>query len=230
MEPTPFAVTSNSQLYKLKGKFAGKCYKSWGSQREYDMMIAAGDCSVKACGRALYRNPDGEVRMGGYVMKLEKPLDPKTVERGQRRTWMQQMISVVLALHRKGIVHGDIKPANMLICADGKLRLCDFNEARRVTEDPKTWEGATTDNYVSPLRCQNTHNGQEPPPTIEDDLYGLGLSIWELFKGKIPFEDWYMDDILDYVKTGKTIDVDEVEEQDVREIIRKYLRYGGAKV
>lgn len=224
------AVTGNSQLYKLQGEFAGKCYKSRGSQREYDMMIAAGDCSVKAYGRSLYRTPKGEVVMDGYVMKLEEPLDPKTVEPGRRRFWMHQMISVVLALHRKGIVHGDIKPANMLICGDGKLRLCDFNEARRVNEDAEIWDGATTDNYVSPSRSQNTCNGQEPPPTVEDDLYGLGLSIWELYKGKIPFEDWYMDDILDYVKTGKTVDIDEVEEEDVREIIRKYLRYGGAKV
>jgi serine/threonine protein kinase len=40
------------------------------------------------------------------------------------------MISVVQELHGKGILHGDIKPANMLLCPDGQIRLCDFAEAR----------------------------------------------------------------------------------------------------
>jgi serine/threonine protein kinase len=42
----------------------------------------------------------------------------------------QGMISVVQELHGKGTLHGDIKPANMLLCSDGQMRLCDFAEAR----------------------------------------------------------------------------------------------------
>lgn len=72
--------------------------------------------------------------------------------------------------------------------------------------------------------------GQTPPPTIEDDLYGLGLSIWEIFVGEIPFKDVYMDDILDTDKLGGTVDVCRVEDEEVREVIKKYLRCGGAKI
>jgi serine/threonine protein kinase len=39
------------------------------------------------------------------------------------------MIPVVQELHGKGILHGDIKPANMLLCSGGQIRLCDFAEA-----------------------------------------------------------------------------------------------------
>jgi serine/threonine protein kinase len=228
LEPELFAVTANSQLSKVKG--SRKVYKSGGSKHEFVMMTAAGECAVKAHGMSLLRNRLGQVIVMGYFMDLETPLEPKTVEPGQRRFLMDQMISVVLALHRKGIIHGDLKPANMLLCSDGKLRLCDFAEARRVDDDLDSWEGATTVNYLSPLRCVNGPEGWEPPPTIEDDLYGLGLSIWELFTEKPPFEDVYMDDIINSVKTGQTVDVDEVEDVEVREIIRKYLRCGGAKI
>ena len=228
LEPKPFAVTGNSQLYKVKG--SRKVYKSGGSKHEFVMMTAAGECSVKAHGLSLLRDPLGLVMIMGSIMDLETPLEPQNVDPGQRRFLMNQMISVVLALHRKGIIHGDLKPANMLLCSDGKLRLCDFAEARRVDDNLDSWEGATTINYMSPLRCRNGAEGPDPPPTIEDDQYGLGLSIWELFTGKIPFEDVYMDDILESVKTGQTVDVNEVEDVEVREIIRKYLRCGGAKI
>jgi serine/threonine protein kinase len=77
----------------------------------------------------------------GYIMDLETPLEPKTVEPGQHRFLKDQMISVVLALHRKGIIQGDLKPANMLLCSDGKLRLSEFAEARRVDDDLESWEG-----------------------------------------------------------------------------------------
>jgi hypothetical protein len=230
LEPKPIALGS-SQIYRLRE--GRKVFKLRGSQREFDLMNAAGDLSVKAHGRVLYLDPtNGLVHTTGFIMDLETPLDPKTVGRDQYRPLMNQMISAVLALHKKGIVHGDIKPANMLICSDGKLRLCDFNEARRLDNplDGKTWEGETTTNYLSPFRCRDWPDGSDPLPTIRDDLYALGLSIWELFTGMMPFDDVYMDDIMDTVKAGNTVDVDQVEDKEVREVIRKYLRCGGAKV
>jgi hypothetical protein len=42
----------------------------------------------------------------------------------------------------------------------------------------------------------------------EDDLFALGLSIWQLWKGDVPFGDVYMDDIYRMVSDGKTVDVE----------------------
>jgi serine/threonine protein kinase len=169
--------------------------------------------------------------MNGIIMDLETPLDPATFDPTQRRPVMERMISVVLALHQKGIIHGDLKPANMLICSDGRICLCDFAEARGVSEDPQCWEGMTTANYLSPIRTQHYPGyGAYPPPTIEDDLYGLGLSIWELYTGKMPFKDVYIDDIISVLQQGGTVDVNEVGDKDVRAVICTYLRYGGARV
>ena len=108
----------------------------------------------------------------------------------------------MLALHRKGGIHVDIKSANILLCSDGKLRTCDFANATRVNEYLDRWDASTTDNYMSPLRCRKWPDGPEPVATFEDDLYALGLSIWEFFTRKVPFENVYADDVLNTVKAG----------------------------
>ncbi|KLJ13332.1 hypothetical protein EMPG_11706 [Blastomyces silverae] len=228
IDPRPLSCSMNSQIYKFKHE--RKAYKGGASQREFDLMMEAGDCAVKVHGRSLWRDKKEEIGMSGIIMDLETPFDPKSVGDSQRKHLMDQIISVLRELHRKGIIHGDVKPANFLLCADGQLRLCDFGDAMRVGEDPSNWGGLTTTNYISPHRTRNWPDGADPPPTIEDDLYGLGLSLWELYTRKTPFEGWYEDDIMYTLQRGETVDVDEVKDEDVKSVICNYLRYGGAKI
>jgi serine/threonine protein kinase len=146
--------------------------------------------------------------------------------------FMDGMISVILALHAKGIIHGDVKPANMLLCSDGKIGLCDFAEARLPGETAADWEGEATANYLSPRRCQNSGwpDHRDPAPEVEDDLYALGLSIWELYTGKVPFDDVYEDDIREMVSAGQTVNVEEIQDETAKAYIYEYLRPGGAKI
>ncbi|WEW54922.1 hypothetical protein PRK78_000349 [Emydomyces testavorans] len=222
------SFSTNSQIYKFRNE--QKAYKFGASQREFDFLRAAGDCAVKVHGRSLWRDNCGVVRVDGVIMDLGTPFDPKTVEASQRKTLMNQMISLVRKLHSKGIIHGDIKPDNFLLCKDGQLRLCDFSESLRIGEDPCEWGGLTTTNYISPTRTRRWPDHGEPPPTIEDDLYGVGVSIWELYTRKRPFDGWYIDDIMWALQRGETVDVSEVKDENVRAVICEYLRYGGAKV
>lgn len=71
-----------------------------------------------------------------------------------------------------------------------------------------------------------------PAPTIDDDLYGLGVSIWELYTGKIPHGDDAEDDVAlkDILLRGETVDLMEVADEEARDIIRDLLRQGGAHV
>ncbi|EFR01609.1 hypothetical protein MGYG_04612 [Nannizzia gypsea CBS 118893] len=92
------------------------------------------------------------------------------------------------------------------------------------------WDGMTTTNYVSPKRARSWPDLTDPPPAIEDDLYGVGVTIWELYTKKMPFEDWYIDDIMWHLNSGKTVDVSEVEDLEVQDIICEYPRNGGAKI
>jgi hypothetical protein len=228
IEPRPFAVSSNSQLSYYRDGY--KVFKFRGTQREIDMMLAAGDCSVRVCGRVVFPNLDGTFVTMGFTMPRETPLNVVATDPARCPTLLHGMVSRVLALHARGMVHGDVKLANMLLCSDGQVRLCDFAEARPLNEDPANWEGTVTVNYVSPHRCRTWPGSRDPPPVVEDDLYGLGLSIWELYTGKVPFDGVYEDDVREAIKAGQTVDVMEVTDLAVRGMICQYLRCGGARV
>jgi serine/threonine protein kinase len=97
----------------------------------------------------------------------------------QKREFMAQMISHVENLHRQGIIHGDIKLANFLYY-NHKIWLCDFEESQRVGEEPHP--SSATRIYSPPWRVREIMTmSKESPLSFEDDLCGLGLSIWELF-------------------------------------------------
>ena len=88
------------------------------------------------------------------------------------------------AAHQKGLVHRDIKPGNIMITPDGKVKVTDFgivslqNEESDIT---KTGSVLGTASYISPEQAQGK------PVSIESDLYSLGTVLYELIAGKTPF-------------------------------------------
>lgn len=114
IEPQPFAFSSNAHLNHYKDSH--KVYKSMGTQRELDITLAAGDCTVQLYESVSRVEPDGRETVWGFTMKRETPTDVKAIHPNHRSNLMHGIVSSVLALHNKGIVHGDIKPANMHLC------------------------------------------------------------------------------------------------------------------
>jgi hypothetical protein len=231
IENPPISSSLNGQIHRIKGS-PSEIFKYGAMEREYDLQAAAGECAVKVRGRVMGKYPSG-IDFRGFLMDLGTPI-LKPLPPSECRDLMHQMVSVVRKLHDKGIVHGDMKLENMLLDNQGKVRLCDFGEARYVDEDEAIWEGHSTWHYESPNRLvRGERLGQDPPPPIiEDDLYSLGLSIWELYTGKITFEDLRMDDmgLKEKQREGETVDVDEVHDPEAREIIIGLLRTGGARI
>jgi serine/threonine protein kinase len=87
------------------------------------------------------------------------------------------------AAHERQIVHRDVKPQNVLIGEEGGAKITDFGIARTLTEEGLTMDGrvlGTTD-YVSPEQAL----GQ--PVTGQSDLYSLGIVIYEMLTGEVPF-------------------------------------------
>jgi eukaryotic-like serine/threonine-protein kinase len=88
------------------------------------------------------------------------------------------------AAHARHIVHRDVKPQNVLIDEEGTAKVTDFGIARTLDEEGLTADGrvlGTTD-YVSPEQAL----GQ--PVTGQSDLYSLGVVLYEMLAGEVPFK------------------------------------------
>ncbi|AEO69497.1 6d3f6960-c1a2-4980-a4af-6de61e709ec1 [Thermothielavioides terrestris] len=217
------ALGGNGYVYRCPGGFA---YKQHATQREVDLMRLAGDCAVAPLSRVM-DEVDGGLVPAGLIMELATPFNFKLVPPAERAAVKDEMVRLVERLHSSefGIVHGDIKPANFVRCRDGRLRLCDFDSARLVADERADgWEGLASERYLAPSRGYPDRYG---PPTVVDDEYALAISVWELFTGKDALIGEDMEEVL---KEGRTVDLSELEDDDVREFVRSRLRRGGAKV
>lgn len=90
----------------------------------------------------------------------------------------RQLAAGLSAAHETGVVHQDLKPANVLIDAQGRVRITDFGVAEVVSRARDSQVLAGTPAYMAPeqLRGQGT--------TVQSDIYSLGLVLYEIFTGK----------------------------------------------
>ena len=84
--------------------------------------------------------------------------------------------------HRKGLVHRDIKPGNILMTADGDVRIVDFGVAHMAGNEGGQLKGLVgSPSYMAPEQMR------QQPSTVQTDLYSLGVVMYELLTGKRPF-------------------------------------------
>jgi len=94
-----------------------------------------------------------------------------------------QTASALQAAHAAGLVHRDIKPGNLLITPDGRVKITDFGIARIADQVPLTATGQVmgTVQYLSPEQA----SGHSASPTT--DIYSLGIVAYEALAGRRPF-------------------------------------------
>jgi hypothetical protein len=94
------------------------------------------------------------------------------------------LLGALEVAHAHGVLHRDVKPANVLICSDGRCVLTDFGVARMPTDVQLTTPGMVlgSPHFISPERAMGSDFG---PPS---DLFSLGVSLYTAIEGRPPFD------------------------------------------
>jgi hypothetical protein len=118
---------------------------------------------------------DGE-DLASLLRRIGRLPDDKAVEVAQ------QLCAGLAAAHGSGVLHRDLKPSNVMIDGKGRARITDFGLAIATSEADQQTRPAGTPGYLAPELLNGT------APSVQSDLYALGLVLYELFTGKKAFE------------------------------------------
>jgi serine/threonine-protein kinase len=97
--------------------------------------------------------------------------------------WAVQALDALEFAHRQGVVHRDIKPHNMILTDEGRLKVTDFGIARAANVAQMTEVGSIvgTAQYLSPEQARGLDVGPQ------SDLYSMGIVLYEMLTGELPF-------------------------------------------
>src|SRR4051794_22811822 len=129
---------------------------------------------------------------GSYYIAMEyldgRPLKDEIVEDGPLPAplaidYALQILQALRFAHRNGVVHRDIKPHNIIVGRDRRLKVTDFGIARAgASQMTEVGSIIGTAQYLSPEQAR----GQQVRPPA--DLYSLGVVLYEMLTGRVPFE------------------------------------------
>lgn len=86
------------------------------------------------------------------------------------------------AAHSHGIVHRDVKPQNIMISTDGKVKVTDFGIARAASSNTISSNAMGSVHYSSPEQVRGGYSDEK------SDIYSLGITLYEMVTGRVPFD------------------------------------------
>ena len=131
---------------------------------------------------------------------LKSRTNPRFCESAARL--VADVASALAHAHSRNITHRDVKPANIIVCTDGRARLIDFGLARH-REDPNiTRPGLPigTPSYMSPERIKGFEYDED-----SGDIWAVGVILYEILVGRRPFEGREVENVVDAILNAKPI-------------------------
>ncbi|MBQ8638157.1 MAG: Stk1 family PASTA domain-containing Ser/Thr kinase [Lachnospiraceae bacterium] len=124
------------------------------------------------------------------VMELVEGITLKEYINRKRKLGIKESIGVAIqvaqglaAAHNRHLVHRDIKPQNIIISRDGKIKVADFGIARAITDETTNmYKAAGSVHYISPEQARGGYCDER------SDIYSLGITMYEMVTGRVPFD------------------------------------------
>ena len=145
-----------------------------------------------------YVGGDGSYRFFAMEYVQGASLDDYVAERGtigleEGLDILIQAAAGLAAAHDEGIIHRDVKPSNILVRGDGRVKITDFGLSKSIVGDViQSQEGIVTGTptFMSPEQCRGRK------VDTRADIYALGLTGWTLFVGEPPFPGRNLGEVL----------------------------------
>ena len=112
---------------------------------------------------------------------LEHHLDPTTLTVQRACAWAADLAGALAAAHRAEIIHGDVKPGNVLVTPENKVKLGDFGIARFASQVSGSGRLMGTPAYLAPEQIQGE------PHDARSDQFALGIVLYQMLTGMRPF-------------------------------------------
>ena len=123
------------------------------------------------------------------VMELVEGITLKEYISKKGRLTVKEATSIAIqvsmgleAAHNRNIVHRDIKPQNIIISTDGKVKVTDFGIARVATSNTISTNAMGSVHYSSPEQVRGGYSD------FKSDIYSLGITMYEMVTGRVPFD------------------------------------------